>query len=220
MRYPNHLFLLLFATLLASACENSEADLKERSRKKMGVDEATNIESLFSQAGQIKAKLTAPLMYRYQDTLPRIEFPDNLHVDFYNDSSVVESILDAKYGRYIEGQNKMYLRDSVVVIQKFNRDTLRCEELWWDQNKQKFYSNKPVKISKSDGTIIPAQGLEASQDFRDIEILDPADGRFTFIESEFAAVTGDNGSSIAPPSTPDSTSTGTPAPPAKDSTNN
>src|SRR5690349_7435702 len=126
-----NLFLLLVTTLLLVSCENSEAELQERTRKKMGVDEATDIETFFSQAGKIKAKLTSPLMYRYQDTLPRIEFPNKLHVDFYNDSTEIESVLDAKYGRYIEGQNKMYLRDSVVVIQKFNGDTLRCEELWW-----------------------------------------------------------------------------------------
>lgn len=189
MRHLKNLFFLLVTTMLLASCENSETELQERSKKKMGVDEATNIETFFSQAGKVKAKLTSVLMYRYQDTLPRIEFPTSLHVDFYNDSTQIESILDAKYGRYIEGQNKMYLRDSVVVIQKFNGDTLRCQELWWDQNKEKFYTDKPVRLTTKSGKIIPAQGLVASQDFRSIEFIDPADGRFTFNESEFGAAT-------------------------------
>lgn len=189
---------------MMAACENSDEELRERTRKKMGVDEALNVESLFSQAGKLKAKLTSAIMYRYQDTLPRIEFPNKLHVDFYNDSLQIESILDAKYGRYIEGQNKMYLRDSVVVIQKFNQDTLRCEELWWDQNKERFYSDKPIKITKKDGTVLPGKGLEASQDFRNIKILNPSDGILPVPASEFSAVTMPDSNRTA--SSPDSLS--------------
>lgn len=215
MHHLKNLFFLFATTLLLVSCENSEAELQERTKKKMGVDEATNIETFFSQAGKVKAKLTSPLMYRYQDTLPRIEFPNSMHVDFYNDSTQqIESILDAKYGRYIEGQNKMYLRDSVVVIQLFNQDTLRCEELWWDQNKEKFYTDKPVKITNKAGQVIPAQGLIASQDFKDIEFTQPADGRFVFQESEFGDATSPDSTAKAKT---DSTKPVTPTPLIKDS---
>ncbi|MBW7889955.1 MAG: LPS export ABC transporter periplasmic protein LptC [Chitinophagaceae bacterium] len=178
---------ILYCTLLLAlnGCENSEQEIRELTQKKIGVDEARMIETYFSQAGKMKAKLTAPLMLRYQDTLPRVEFPQSMHVDFYNDSVQVESILDALYGRYLEGQRKMYLRDSIVVIQQLNEDTLRCEELWWDQNKEIFYTDKPVKITKKDGTILPGKGLEASQDFRDIKIINPSEGILPVAENEF-----------------------------------
>ncbi|MBX2921750.1 MAG: LPS export ABC transporter periplasmic protein LptC [Chitinophagaceae bacterium] len=201
----SYLAIVFFALLsLLSACENSEEEIRERARRKMGVDEAKDIETYFSQAGKVKAKLTSVLMLRYQDhqDTPRVEFPDKLHVDFYNDSLQVESVLDALYGKYLEGQNKMYLRDSVVVIQKFNQDTLRCEELWWDQNKQKFYSDKPIRITKKDGTVMPGKGLVASQDFRNIEILNPADGVMFFEESEFPGSTAAPDSSGIQPDSP------------------
>lgn len=183
--YSATLFIAII--FLLGACENSEQELRERTRRKMGVDEARNVETYFSQAGKVKAKLTSVLMLRYQDhqDTPRVEFPNRLHVDFYNDSLQIESVLDALYGRYIEGQNKMYLRDSVVVIQKFNQDTLRCEELWWDQNKQKFYSDKPIRITKKDGTVLPGKGLEATQDFRNIKIINPSEGKLPVPESQF-----------------------------------
>lgn len=177
--------ILAICFLLITGCENDVHEIQERSRKKSGVDEAKNVESYFSQAGKMRAKLTSPLMYRYQDTLPRIEFPKTLHVDFYNDTLQIESVLDALYGRYIEGQNKMYLRDSVVAIQKFNQDTIRCQELWWDQNKQLFYTDKPVRITKKDGTILPGKGLEATQDFKNIKIIEPSQGVLPVPESEF-----------------------------------
>ncbi|HTN05649.1 LPS export ABC transporter periplasmic protein LptC [Agriterribacter sp.] len=177
------LYVILFCL---AGCENSEQEIRELTEKKIGVDEARTIETYFSQAGKMQAKLTAPLMYRYQDTLPRVEFPNALHVDFYDDSLQVESVLDALYGRYIEGQKKMYLRDSVVVIQKFNQDTLRCQELWWDQNKEIFYTDKPIRVTKKDGTVLPGQGLEASQDFRNIKIINPSQGILPVPEGEFS----------------------------------
>lgn len=195
------LFSLCLLCFFFSGCENSEQEIRELTRKKTGVDEAKTIETYFSQAGLMRAKLTAPLMYRYQDTLPRVEFPNALHVDFYNDSLEVESILDALYGRYIEGQNKMFLRDSVVVIQKFNQDTLRCQELWWDQNKQMFYTDKPVKITKKDGTILPGKGLEASQDFRNIKIINPSEGILPVPESEFTGPSANQDSLVLPDTT-------------------
>ncbi|MBX3241158.1 MAG: LPS export ABC transporter periplasmic protein LptC [Chitinophagaceae bacterium] len=187
---------LLMVGLLA--CENSEEELRERVKKKMGVDEARQVETFFSQAGNVKAKLTSPLMYRYQDT-PRVEFPEKLHVDFYNDSLQIESTLDALYGRYLDGQNKMFLRDSVIVIQKVKQDTLRCQELWWDQNQQKFYTDKPVRITKVDGTVLPGEGLEASQDFKSFKIIKPANAILPLGEDPFAAF--DSTTTAAPDTT-------------------
>lgn len=188
--------------LWVAGCENSEQEIKEFTEKKTGVDEARMIETYFSQSGKMKAKLTSPLMFRYQDTLPRVEFPNTLHVDFYNDSLQVESILDALYGRYLEGQKKMFLKDSVVVIQQFNQDTLRCNELWWDQNKEIFYTDKPVKITKKDGTVLPGNGLEASQDFRDIKIINPSQGILPVPQSEFSDSPVQNSSVIQDSSQP------------------
>lgn len=189
-------WLCLIVTGLLS-CENSDQELEDRLKKKMSVDEARNIETYFSQAGNVRAKLSSPLMYRYQDT-PRVEFPQKLHVDFYNDSLVAESMLDANYGSYVEGQNKMFLRDSVIVIQLFRQDTLRCEELWWDQNKQKFFTDKPIRITKADGTLIPGQGLEADQDFKSWKILRPEKGTLPMGEDPFAGFDDDSTATAAP----------------------
>lgn len=183
--------IVLSACLLAiSGCENDEKDIREFTRKKIGVDEAKQIELFYSQAGKVRSRLTAPVMYRYQDTLPRVEFPNTLHLDFYNDSLQIESVVDARYGRYIEGQNKAFLKDSVVAIQKLNQDTVRCQELWWDQNKQQFYTDKPALITKKDGTVLPAKkGFTASQDFKTIILMEPTEGILPVPESGFSART-------------------------------
>lgn len=185
-----YFFVCIVGALLFSACENDENVLRERTKKKMGVDEAQKIELLYSQSGKVRSKLTAPIMLRYQDTLPRVEFPNSLHIDFFDSTLQIESVVDAKYGRYIEGQNKAYLRDSVVAIQLTKQDTIRCEDLWWDQNKQLFYTDKSATVTKKDGQIIHAtKGLKASQDFKKIEFIQPRDSKFIYSDAEFSGAT-------------------------------
>jgi LPS export ABC transporter protein LptC len=152
------------AYLLWAACVNDEEQVREMFEKRIGVDEALGVESYMSQGGKMKARLKAPLMLRYQDTLPRVEFPNTLHVDFFDDSLRTQSQLDARYAQYVETQNKIFLRDSVRVFNT-RGDTLFCQELWWDQNEQRFYTDKPVRIHQP-GTIINGVGLTAPQDFK------------------------------------------------------
>lgn len=156
----------IFATVVTfagiSGCENKIEDIKQFTDKKTSVEQGIQIQSFLSQAGKMKAKLTSPLMKRYTDS-SYIEFPNRLHVDFYNDSTVVESELFAKYGRYKEGERKVFLRDSVVIFNS-KGDTIHCQELWWDQQLEKYYTYKPVVIKQPDKTLY-GEGLEASQNF-------------------------------------------------------
>jgi LPS export ABC transporter protein LptC len=147
------------------ACENDLAKVDDQFRKKTAVEEAIQVESYLSQEGKVKAKLTAPYMKRYMADSPYVEFPRTLHVDFYNDSILVESIMDARYARYMEFDRKVLLRDSVVVINKTKGDTLRTSELWWDQNLQEFYTDKPCNILQRNSYSYAKYGLRAKQDF-------------------------------------------------------
>jgi LPS export ABC transporter protein LptC len=146
------------------SCENDVQQMRSLGTKKTGIEEAMNIESLFNQSGKLKAKLSAPLMYRYQLDTPRTEFPKTLRVEFYDDKTQIESRLFAKYGLYIDNQNRVLLRDSVVVF-NIKGDTLRTTELWWEQDKKQFYTDKPVSIRTADKKV-DGIGLVADQNFQ------------------------------------------------------
>ncbi|MCX6318190.1 MAG: LPS export ABC transporter periplasmic protein LptC [Bacteroidetes bacterium] len=163
----NGFLLLLFTvlTLFFYSCENDEKRIQDWTKKIVLQEEATNVESFLSQEGKLRARLTAPLMYRVSADTFYTEFPKSLHVDFYNDSTVVkESWLDCRYGKYFDNLNKVYLRDSVVVI-NIKGDTLKCQDLWWDQNTKLFYTDKYAEYRTLDKKIYPGKGLEATQDF-------------------------------------------------------
>lgn len=179
--HSNFLFITIsFLVLFFTSCENDPAQIKEWTEKKELVEVGKNIESYLSLGGKMKAKLTSPLMYRYQSDTVYSEFPKSLHVDFYDDSVKVTSWLTALYAKYFESLNKVYLRDSVTVINK-DGDTLRCPELWWDQDRQLFYTDKPARLDGKDKNIIGTQGLEATQDLKIVTFKYPT-GPFQFKE--------------------------------------
>ena len=159
---------LISGCIFLSACENTSQEIDDVTKKKLGVEEAVKVNINYTTGGKAKAILQAPLMLRVQDSMPYVEFPKTLHVDFYNDSSVIESILDAKYAKYTESQSKVLLKDSVRFIGLKNGDTLYCDELYWDRNRTtyQFYTDKAVQIR----TKMQTQngiGFECSQDFKD-----------------------------------------------------
>ncbi len=155
------------------SCENDIKKVQDLGKRRTGVEEGKNIESIFSQGGNLKADLKAPLMLRYLLDTPRVEFPNTLHVDFYDSVAHIESQLFAKYGRYVENEGRVFLRDSVIVF-NVKKDTLWCNELWWDQNRQVLYTDKPMKFFKNDPRqMIYGQGFTADQSFKWFTILKP-----------------------------------------------
>jgi LPS export ABC transporter protein LptC len=155
-----------------SGCENDEAKIKMWTEKKAIGEDAKSVTSYFSQMGIMKAKLTAPVLLRFQTDTIYTEFPKSLHVDFYDTNTKMESQLDALYGKYFENLNKVFLRDSVVVM-NIKGDTLRCPELWWDQQTKTFFTDKIVRIHTKDKHIYGGRGLEADQAFSWYIIKEP-----------------------------------------------
>lgn len=167
------------------SCENDIQDVRNLNPKAIGVEEGKQIESYLSEGGKIKAKLMAPIMLRYLTDTPKVEFPKTLHVHFYNDSTRVESKLFAKYGRYLESENKVFLRDSVVVF-NIKGDSLFCKELYWDQNKSIFYTEKNVILHQPNQKIY-GKGMIADQNFKWFTITQPYNSFLNIPDSSFLA---------------------------------
>jgi LPS export ABC transporter protein LptC len=186
MQHYNIRAALIAGCFFVSSCENDMREVQAMGKKTIGVEEAKNIESYLSQSGKVKAKLIAPLMLRYQLDTPKVEFPKSLFVNFYNDSLQVESKLSAKYGNYFENENRIFLRDSIVVY-NVTGDTLFCNDLYWDQQKGIFYTNKKVIIKKPGGQLLYGKGLVASQDFKSYTIRSVYNSMINIPDSSFVA---------------------------------
>jgi LPS export ABC transporter protein LptC len=175
---------LITGCFFAGGCENDINQVKDLGKKVAAIEEGKEIEILISQQGKLGAKLTAPTILRYQgDSSQRTIFPNTLHVDFYNDSLKVESQLNARYGRFLPNESKVYLRDSVIIF-NMKGDTLYSDEMYWDQNLGQFYTQTPVTLIqnypyKQKGKYL--NGFRSNQDLTNITFYKVAPGSFIIL---------------------------------------
>lgn len=154
-----------------SSCENSLKDINQITAKRIGVETGKDVTIIYSIGSVTKSRITAPLMLRHEEAVPYIEFTKTIHADFFDDTLGIESTMDAHYAKYNETESKVFLKDSVVVINR-KGDTLYCNELYWDRKRtgEEFYTDKPVRI-RTPTEVLNGDGLDAPQDFHNWHLI-------------------------------------------------
>ncbi len=148
-----------------AACEN---DLREVQRlapdAEAGVEVATSVELFYSDSAVVRVRVQAPLMKAYLDPQkPRREFPDGVRVEFFSADRRPSSHLTAKHAVRYDNENRVELRDSVVVWNNLN-EKLETQQMVWDDKTEQLTADGFVKISRP-GEIIMGYGLVSNLDF-------------------------------------------------------
>jgi LPS export ABC transporter protein LptC len=92
--------------------------------------------------------MTTPLVEKYDKVdPPYAEFKSGMKVVLFNKQND-SVIVTAKYAK-CTNNNLWELRDSVVVINE-NNDKLETELLFWNQEKDRIYSDRFVKMTSED----------------------------------------------------------------------
>jgi len=163
--------IILFGGLFILSCGEDNKQLPQyNSEIDLTKDMAYNVTIILSQKAKTQTKITSPLLVRNENIIPSFaEMPEGLEAEFFNDSGVVSTRLTSDYARYYEREQNVILQRNVVVI---NADStvLRTEELIWNNIMEKFYTDKPVEITRKN-QIITGTGLEADKDLTEVKIL-------------------------------------------------
>jgi LPS export ABC transporter protein LptC len=180
---------LLSSCFFMLACENNVNDVQALSARIGGIDVGKDVSIFISTDGKMTAKLMAPLMRKYLlDSGRMVEFPNTIKVDFYKDSLHIESKLSADYANYKEEENKVFLKDNVIVYNVLG-DTLWCKEMIWDQNTNKFTTDKEVIVKQHNPIAkIYGKGFEANQDLSDIHIFKPQSNSFAILSDSSSGI--------------------------------
>jgi LPS export ABC transporter protein LptC len=173
---------LISSCFFMLACENNVNEVQALSARIGGIDVGKDVSIFISTDGKMTAKLMAPLMKKYLvDSGRMVEFPNTIKVDFYKDSLHIESKLSADYANYKEEENKIFLKDNVIVFNVLG-DTLWCKEMIWDQVTNKFTTDKEVIVKQHNPIAkIYGKGFEANQDLSDIQIFKPQSNSFAIL---------------------------------------
>ncbi|XZF14768.1 LPS export ABC transporter periplasmic protein LptC [Chitinophagaceae bacterium MMS25-I14] len=157
--------ILFSALLFLSACHNDPKEVSALTGGSVAQeDKATDVTIIYSDGGKVKARLYAKEFIRNDKAkYPYTDMKKRVYVEFFNDSMKVDNTLSAKYARYYDAQQNVLVRDSIVVKNR-KGEQLNTEELVWNQQKQRFFTEKFVRIT-TPTRMLYGDGLEANQDF-------------------------------------------------------
>lgn len=144
------IFLLLSGILIFSSCRKKTGLVIRDDIHTLPSATARDIETIFTDSGKLQLILKAPLLEQYNNAdIPYTEFRFGINVVFYEGSQAPTARVSSKYAKYTEPRALWELRDSVVAVNAEN-DMVETELLYWDQEKNLFYTDRFVKITDQD----------------------------------------------------------------------
>ena len=159
----------LLLVILTSSCgdEKSVPTLPNYEGPEMVMD---SIVTRFSDEGFVKFIVKAPKEERYKNG-DQI-WPDGMNLEIYDQQTrELTTTFEADSVFYDKVTNIYRGEGNVVVFNHVTREQLKTEELFWDPTDEKFYTERFVTIIDEDGLPTYGEGLTASQDFSEYEIL-------------------------------------------------
>lgn len=169
-------YYILFALACTfSACFPDEEKLTDMEEYTGPAFESNNVVLRLTQATVVKVIMKGRKQLQHQNG--DIEFPDGLEVTFFDENGEKTSILTALKGFKSAGENFYRANGDVVVLNLKKQETLKTEELFWNPETEKIYTNKFVTV-QTPTDLIPAEGLIAPQDFSTYEFTKLRDGEF------------------------------------------
>jgi len=129
----------------------------------------TEFETIYSDSARIKVRITGVEMLRFRENNDFVQiFPNGVQVEFFDDFGAVTSTLTAGYGTRNETQEQVIVRDS-VVWQSTEGDRLDTEELVWEAQEERIFSDRFVRLRQG-RQVITGIGFESNQNFTESRV--------------------------------------------------
>lgn len=138
---------------------------------------STGVTSFVSDSGMIRYKIVTDewLIYSKRNP-PYWAFEKGLYLEKFDTLFRVDASIKADTAYYHEKKEIWELRGNVHIQNQIG-DKFDTELLFWDQSKEKIYSDKFIKIEQTD-KVLTGYGFESNQEMTEYEILKPQ-GIFT-----------------------------------------
>jgi len=157
-----HYIVIILITLgfAVLSCEKKIPVITKSDLLTLPASTAKDFTSTVTDSGKIQLILSAPIVEQYDKTDQKYaEFKQGIKVDIYNGQDKPVGKVTAHYAKCTDN-NLWELRDSVVVINESN-EKLETELLFWNQEKDKIFTDRFVKITSQDEI---AQGIGFESD--------------------------------------------------------
>lgn len=157
---PLLIFTLLIAGVFLVSCENKIPIIPKSDLLTLPTTSAKDFRTMMTDSGKVQLIISSALLEKYDKAdPPYAEFREGIKVEVFNGKDHPQGTVTSKYAKCTDN-NLWELRDSVVVVNEKN-ERLETELLFWDQEKDRIYTDRFVKITNED---IISQGIGFESD--------------------------------------------------------
>ena len=164
--------IIILSGLSFFSCENDIEKIYNITKDTLLPDlSAYDMEMKYTDSAKLKAKITTPELHQYElPEDPYMEFPQGGKVKFYGPTGKIKSTISAKYAIYHPDKSLWEARNNVVCVND-KGEVLNTEQLFWEQEKEKIYSEKFSKIETEDGVFYGRNGFISNQEMTNWKLI-------------------------------------------------
>jgi LPS export ABC transporter protein LptC len=145
--------ICLIAGLFFGSCKNELAEISDVLDEEIPREMAQDIEMFYTDSAVLKVRVEAPVMVRETQGSRTVEnFTDGVFAEFFGSGDQVVSWVVSDRAIRNDAEKKIYLYENVVLI-NIGGDTLRTEELIWDERGERIYNNRFFRFSNANEVI-------------------------------------------------------------------
>ena len=131
-----------------------------------------DVETFISDSGYTRYHISTPVWMMYDQAMePHWRFPDGLDLQQYDLKMQPDATIECDSATYFS-RKRLWRLDGHVMMVNTMRDTFLSQQLYWDQNKRKVYTDSFIHIVRSD-RIIEGYGFEANENMTAYTINNP-----------------------------------------------
>ncbi len=132
----------------------------------------SDVETLISDSGIIRYRITAPLWYVFEESkVPKWVFPKGMVLQKYDDFNNVDATVKCDSATYLS-KRRLWELDGYVSMMNIEKDKFLTEQLFWDQEKRRVYSDSFIHIERQD-RIIEGYGFDSNDRLTEYTVLNP-----------------------------------------------
>lgn len=161
-RFPVIIIILATVLTLWSCREERHSFVPDVVGDKVATMTTRDVTTLISDSGYTRYRITTDLWQMFEDAAePFWRFPDGLFLQQYDQQMKPSSSVVCDSSTYYS-RKRLWQLDGHVVMVNTLRDTFLTQQLFWDQTRQKIYSDSFIHIVRSD-RIIEGYGFVSNQ---------------------------------------------------------
>ena len=156
---------MFFFAISLTSCENDLDHVTRVTVVDNTPDQITNnLHTLYSDSGIVEYEIIATRMEIFEKPIQKTYFKKGFEVNYFSKDGSKISNLKADYGEIIQQENLIICKNNVIFTNYEKQQTLKTEELFWDQKLKKIRTTKNFFID-SPTTEAKGLGLEADETF-------------------------------------------------------